>query len=183
MKKILFVWILMFVLCGCEQTGPEYLISSMGFDYSNGQYEVCFEAVVINSENTDQTVKLLKGRGDSVENAVKEIKKQCTQPLLLSHCGVIAINQNMRDIHFKKVCDFCYQEEQITLSAFFIKSENPQKLLSTKPLSSVSAGYDIMGLLKQNKHYKNRFFEVINSNYKTVLPTVNRKDGGLCFES
>ncbi len=183
MKKILFAIFLMFLLCGCEKKGPEYLISSMGFDYNNGQYEVCFEAIVINSENTEQTVKVFKGRGSSIESAVGEIRKQCTQPLLLSHCGVIAVGEDISKARFKEVCNFCYNEEEITLSAFFVKSENPQKLLSTKPLSSACAGYDIMGLLKQNKHYKNRFFEVINSGYKAVLPRVNQKDGGLCFES
>ncbi|MBR6533031.1 MAG: hypothetical protein IKT44_01205 [Clostridia bacterium] len=182
MKKISIIIVLLLFLCGCDKTQPEYLISSMGFDYSGGKYIACFEAVVINSENTDQTVKLLKGEGSSIKEAVSVIKKKCTQPLLMSHCGVIAVSENMPPQYFKEVCDFCYNKEEITLSAFFIKTSNPQELLSIKPLSSVCVGYDIMGLIKQNPHFENRFFEVINSGYKARLPKITQKDGGLYFE-
>ncbi len=183
MKKLLFVLVSICLLCGCENNQPQYLISSMGFDYSKGEYQVCYEAIVINSENTDQTLKLIEGRGDSVKEAVDEIKKQSTQSLLLSHCGVVAIDEQMPNIQFGEVCEFCYGQEELTLSAFFVRSENVKKLLSTKPVSSACAGYDIMGLLKQNKQFKNRFFEVINLGYDSVLPTVNQKDGGLYFEN
>ncbi len=182
MKKLGLIIVLLLFLCGCDRTQPEYLISSMGFDYNGGKYTACFEAVVINSENTKQTVKLLKGEGSSIKEAVKKIEKQCTQPLLMSHCGVIAVSENMPLKQFKNVCDFCYNKEEITLSAFFIKTANPQKLLSIKPLSSACVGYDIMGLIKQNPHFKNRFFEVINSDCKAKLPKITQKDGGLYFE-
>lgn len=182
MKRLSLIIILLLFLCGCNKTQPEYLVSSMGFDYSGGKYTACFEAVVVNSENTDQTVKLLKGEGSDIKKAVAEIEKQCTQPLLMSHCGVIAVSENMPLKQFKKVCDFCYQKEEITLSAFFIKTANPQELLSIKPISSACVGYDIMGLIKQNTHFENRFFEVINSGYKAKLPKITQKDGGLYFE-
>ena len=61
-------------------------------------------------------------------------------------------SQNM----FKEICDYCYSEEQITLSAYFINTPNVEKLLSVKPISSACVGYDIMGLLEQNKTYKNQ---------------------------
>ena len=182
MKRLIFIVILLLLLCGCDNTQPEYLVSSMGFDYNGGKYTVCFESVVVNSENTNQTVKLLKGEGSSIEKAVSVIKKQCTQPLLMSHCGVIAVSENMPLKQFKNVCDFCYKRDEITLSAFFIKTDNPQELLSVKPLSSACVGYDIMGLLKQNSNFKNRFFEVVNSGYKARLPKITEKDGGLYFE-
>lgn len=182
MKKAIIVLCFLLFLCGCEKNEPEYLVCAMGFDYANGKYMVCFETVVMNSENTKQELKLFEAVASSPQKAAEKINKQCTQPLLLSHCGVIAVSDDMPFEQFLKVCDFCYGKEEITLSAFFVKSNSPKALLSVKPLSSVSVGYDIMGLLKQNKHYKNRFFEVIKSDYKTALPLVNQKNGGLYFE-
>lgn len=183
MKKLLLVFALLFCLCGCQKTGPEYLVSSIGFDRVNGQYNVCFEAIIINTENTEQTVKLLKGTGSTIEAAVKQIEKQCTQPLLLSHCGVIAIGEGVTDYGLRKIGDYCFSQDQITLSAYFVRCNNAEKLLSVKPLSSACAGYDIMSLIKENNHRKNRFFEVISAEYEIPLPHISLKNGGLTFVS
>ncbi len=182
MKKILLAIVLMLLLCGCDKTGPEYLVSSMGFDFSDGLYNVCFEAVVINSESSGQTIKLLKGKGVTIGEAVSDIYRQCTQPLMLSHCGVLAIGESVDNIRLREIGDYCYNQDQLTLSAFFVKTENAEKILSVKPLSSVCAGYDIMGLIQQNKQYNNRFFELINSSYRAKLPKIILQNGGLIFE-
>lgn len=181
MKKAVIAVLLMLFLCGCGGEQSEYLVSSMGFDYKNDLYQVYFETVVVNTENKNQILKVLSGRGETIEKATQMIKKQCTRPLLFSHCGVIITNSNMPREKFLEVCDFCYKTEEITLSAYFIKAENPKEIFAIKPISSVSVGYDIMGILKQNKNYKNRFFEIINSNYKTKLPTISKREGGLYF--
>lgn len=183
MKRIIFVVFVLLLLCGCNNGRSEYLVSAMGFDYNEGEYEVCFEAIIVNSENTDQTLKLFKGSGETLEKAIKKIEKQCTRPLLFSHCGVIVVGEKIPKLKFLEVCDYCYAEEEITLSAFFIKTESPETLLSIKPTSSACVGYDIMGLLKQNKVFENRFFEIIKSDYTAQLPKISKVQGGLYFES
>lgn len=181
MKKAVLVIALMFLLCGCEKTGPEYLISSIGFDNINGKYNVLFEAVIINSENAQLTLKLLKGEGDTVDEAVSQIKKSITQPLLLSHCGVIIIGENINYAEFDNIKEYCYNSDPITLSAYFVKTKNAKKLLSSKPVSSVCVGYDIMGLIKQNKGIKSRFFEILSGGTSAKLPLISVKDGGLYY--
>ena len=151
-------------------------------NYSNNKYNVYFEAVVVNNETTDQTLKLFTGSGETIEKAVDLIQKQCARPLLFSHCGVIVVDKKMPQKNFLEVCDFCYKEEEITLSAYYVTANNPKEILSAKPLSSVSVGYDIMGILKQNSSFENRFFEIIKSNYKTSLPIITKGKEGLCFE-
>jgi hypothetical protein len=182
MKKVFLVVLLLALMCGCDKTKPEYLVSAMGFDSDGGGYSVCFESIVINTENNEQKLLLLKGKGETIKTAVDEIYRQCTQPVLLSHCGVIAVGEGINKNRFKEICEFCYDKEQITLSAFFVKTKNAENLLSFKPISSTCAGYDIMGLIKQNKGYKNRFFEIINSNFKAELPLISLTDGGIIFE-
>lgn len=181
MKKAVIVVLFMLFLCGCGGEQSEYLVSSMGFEHSDNSYNVYFEAVVVNNETTTQSLKLFEAEGDTIDQAVGKIKKQCARPLLFSHCGVIIIDNKMPYKNFLEVCDFCYREEEITLSAYFIKANNPKEILMVKPLSSVSVGYDIMGILKQNSNCKNRFFEIINSKYETGLPTISKREGGLYF--
>ena len=181
MKKIVFCGLLLLLLCGCKKTGPEYLVSGMGFDKTSDGYRVCCEAVIINSEDTQQTVRLLKGEGATLDAAMWQIEKQCTQPLLFSHCAVLAVDEDMAKEHLRMVGDFCHSREEITLSAFFVKTPNAEKLLSVKPISSACAGYDIMGLLRENRRFDNRFFEVISSDYKANIPKVGIKNGGFEF--
>lgn len=181
MKKCILAVILLLFLCGCQKYKPEYLVSSIGIDKKENNYKVLFETVIINTENTSQILRVLQGEGESIDKAVNQIKKQCTQPLLLSHCGVIMVGENVTDTDLFKICEYALKEE-ITLSAYFIRTKNTQKLLNQKPLSSVCVGYDIMGLIKQNKPYKNRFFELINSKFKAELPQISLKEGGLYFE-
>ena len=183
MKRIFWIFIALFLLCGCEKAGPEYLVSSIGFEGDGKEYNVYFETVIINSENTNQTLKVLNGSGETIEKAVSVIERQCTQPLLLSHCGVIVIGDGITQKQFSSIKDYCYDKEPITLSAYFIRSENAQKLLSAKPVSSICVGYDIMGLIKQNKPYKNRFFEVLSLENIGVLPKIELREEGLYFES
>lgn len=182
MKKFFLVVVLLLLLCGCQKTKPEYLVSSIGFDKKQNNYTVFFETVIINTENTSQSLKVLKGEGESLEKAVAQIKRQCTQPLLLSHSGVIAVGEGLNRDDLKQICEYALKEE-ITLSAFFIKTKSAQKLLEVKPVSSACVGYDIMGLIKQNKPYKNRFFELINADFKATLPEIALKEGGLYFET
>ncbi len=179
MKKILLSLLLVLLLCGCEKRGPEYLVSSIGFDKQSDKYKVCFESVIINSEDTKQTVKLLKGEGETLKSAINQIKKQCTQPLLLSHCGVLVIGNSISGNELSDIANYCVEHKEITLSSFIIKTENAEKLLSVKPVSSLTVGFDIMGLLEQNKRYKNRLFELVNRGYNTTLPSLSINDGGL----
>ncbi len=179
MKRFFLSLLLVLFLCGCEKRGPEYLVSSIGFDKQNDNYKVCFESVIINSEDTKQTVKLLKGEGNTLKGAINQIKKQCTQPLLLSHCGVLVMGENISQNELSDIARFCVKNEEITLSSFLIKTENAEKLLSVKPVSSLTVGFDIMGLLEQNKNYKNRLFEFVNKGYNTTLPSLSINNGGL----
>lgn len=181
MKKIVLVITFLLFLCGCEKTGPEYLVSSMGFDKVNGKYDICFETVIINSENQDQTLKLLSGKGESIDKAVKQIKNSCTQPLLLSHCGVIVIGENIGEKQFEDIKNYCYDTDPITLSAYFVKTKNAKEVLSAKPVSSACVGYDILGLIKQNNATKSRFFEILNNGKDVQLPMISVKEKGVCF--
>jgi len=188
MKKIFICLLLLLFLGGCQKAKPEYLISSIGIDTKNDKFNVCFEAVIINSENPEQKLMLLKGSGDTIEQAVAQINRQCTQPLLLSHCAVIVTGETITEKQLNEILEYCYQRDEITLSAFFITTKNAEKLLSQEPVSSVCVGYDIMGLIEQysklkNKNFKNRFFEVMTLKEQTVLPKITLKEKGYYLEN
>jgi len=185
MKKILLVLPLLLLLCSCQKAQPEYLISSIGFDNKDGQINTCFEAVVINSETKDQRVLLIEGKAKTVEEGIKKIKRQCTQKFLLSHCGVLIIGDTVTKEQLDNVYEYCFNERDITLSAYFVRTENAKKLLSQKPVSTIAVGYDIFGLIKQysqSKRIKNRYFEIMAQDKNVALPKITLKKEGYYLE-
>lgn len=188
MKKCVFAVFLLLLLCGCQKTKPEYIISSIGFDSKNGNFETCFEAIVLNSEKDEQELKILSGSGKTVEQSISKIKRQCTQPLLLSHCAAVAVGESVSEKQLNQIYDYCYNQREITLSAVFVKTENAKKLLSRKPVSTVCVGYDVLGLLEQYSefkkvNFKNRYFEIMALRADVVLPKIALTKEGYYFEN
>ena len=187
MKKILLIFILLISLCGCKQTGAEYIISSMGFDNSDGLLNICFEAIVINSETTESQIKLLEGKGETVKDGIKQIKKSATQKLLLSHCGVLVMGENLTQSQIDGIYEFCFDERDITLSARVVTTKNAKQLLQSKPVSSIAVGYDILGLIEQyskkDKQIKNRYFEIMALERRVSLPKITPTKEGYYLEN
>lgn len=187
MKKILLIFTLLISLCGCKQTGAEYIISSMGFDNSDGLLNTCFEAIVINSETTESQIKLLEGKGKTVTDGIKQIKKSATQKLLLSHCGVLVMGEDLTESQINEIYEFCFDERDITLSARVVTTKNAKQLLQTKPVSSIAVGYDILGLIEQyskkDKQIKNRYFEIMALERRVALPKIMPTKEGYYLEN
>ncbi len=188
MKKCFLALLALIMLCGCQRTKSDYLVSSMGFDYKNGQFYTCFEAVISNSETDEQSVKLIKGKGETIEKSVEEIKKQCTQKLLLSHCGAVIVGESVPQKQLEQIYEYCFNNADITLSTLCVETENAEKLLSQKPISTIAVGYDILNLTEQiseskNEKIKTRYFEIMAQNKKTNLPKIKLTKEGYYFES
>ncbi|MFQ8951734.1 MAG: hypothetical protein ACLR56_01115 [Oscillospiraceae bacterium] len=50
---------------------------------------------------------------------------------------------------FSQICDYCFYENRITLSAYMISAKSPELLLGGKPESSAATGYDIMNMIER----------------------------------
>ena len=71
----------------------------------------------------------------------------------------------MDEKRFSEICDYCFSENRITLSAYMISTPDPEGLLSGEPESSAAVGYDIMSIIEQQNiangaAANSRFFEV-----------------------
>ncbi len=185
MKKIIIPFLCALLLCGCGEKTQEYLVTAIGVDYSKGIYTVSFESLVINTEEENQQLVVLTGQGRTFKKAITEIEKQITQPLQLSHCGVVAVGKGISLEKLKGIMRYCKGNDDITLSIRFLETENANLLLSQKPISSVSVGYDLMSMLEtakteQNKALKNRLFEIYKQ-LSPVLPIIKTNEKGYYF--
>lgn len=182
-KKLCLILITVFIsalFCGCDSmwttsNSHKYLISALGFDIDR-EIKITAEAVAVNSEDSEGTKRLLiEGTGKTPEEALNSAKDKATHPFDLSHCGVIILSSQAKKQYFDQICDYLYDTDEITFSAYLVTALNSEKMLKAEPLSSIAVGYDIMSILqkeKKNKDYKNSLYQVVAVKEKGSKPTL-----------
>ncbi len=182
MRKLLILLLCPLLLCGCKQRPQEYLITAIGADYDGGLYTLYFEAVITNTEKEGQKREVLTATGRTLLETIEQIEKQATLPLLTSHCGVVAVGKGITRTKLLGIMRYCKENRDIPLSVQFIKTDSPEKLLKTEPLSSISVGYDLVSMMRKNDEtLKNRLFEIYKSQ-SPILPKITLTEKGYYFE-
>ncbi|MBO5211851.1 MAG: hypothetical protein J6B80_07990 [Clostridia bacterium] len=182
MKKLFILLLLPLFFCSCRQKPQEYLITAIGADYDGGLYTLYFEAVIANTEEEGQKREIITAKGRTLLETVENIEKQATLPLLTSHCGVVAVGKGITRTKLLGIMRYCKENRDIPLSIQFIKTDNPEKLLKTEPISSISVGYDLVSIMqKSNKKLSNRLFEIYKSQ-SPVLPKLTLTEKGYYFD-
>ena len=176
MKKrlcLLCAFCLCVTLCGCADIGGiaqddrKFIVSAIGFDKDGEDIKTSVELIVINAENYDSAAetRVISAAGRNIEETLDKIASSLTKPMLLNHCGIIAIGAGIDKDRFAEICDYAFYDERITLSAYMVTAQDCEKLLNGKPEASVAVGYDMMGIIEQESAqtgvaYNSRFFEV-----------------------
>ncbi len=179
MKRLISISFCLCLLCGCSNVrrivsqNGRYLVSAMGVDKSESGVLVSLEAIVVNSQDSEQDIKpqVFEGQGKNVETAFKQASLKTAKPFDLSHCAIIVLGQGLDTKNKEEIYDFCFNDREITVSVGFISTESANKLLNQKPVSDIAVGYEIATMLEtqysENKiSFKNRFFEIGNSALK-----------------
>lgn len=160
-------------LCGCGDIGGiaqddrKFMVSAIGFDKDGENIKTSLELIVINGENYDSAAetRVICASGKTIEKTLDQIASSLTKPMLLNHCGIIAIGAGIDKDRFAEICDYAFYDERITLSAYMVTADDCETLLDGKPEASVAVGYDMMGIIEQESSqsgvaYNSRFFEV-----------------------
>lgn len=182
MKKILGLILcicLVFALCGCSaretisSDKQEYIVASLGFDKRDGKYAMFMESIVVNTEdmNADKQNIILEGIGESIEEAYSQIISKITQPLSLGHNAVTVIGRSVDAEMFKEILNYCSENKELNIGSMLIFTESAEKLLASKPISSVAVGYDLMSMLEVSEEetgqsIENRLYEVRSKTQK-----------------
>ncbi len=186
MRKFLcftIVFSVLFSLCGCASAKPitskteQYTVASLGFERENDKLRLFVEAIVVGTEGTSKAEpRLISGEGENIEKAFSSVSKKISQPLLLSHCAVVVLGSSLKSQDYAKIFDYCLKKRDITISAFAVITDNAETLLNMSPVSSVAVGYDIVGMIEQQKeNFKNRIYEIEAEKYKgksALIPVI-----------
>ena len=193
MKKVIASVLILFLLCGCKGKrsviweNGRFLVATIGVDIKSGEVLVSCEAVVVNSEDTEQPPKTVvyEGKGKEFLSAMKRVSQKSPKPLDYSHCALILFGESLSENVKNEVFDYCLNNSEITVSVGFAQTKNANKLLKLEPVSDIAIGYEMAVMLEtqynQNKRaFNNRFFEIENARRKgqsiKLLPEFTVKD-------
>lgn len=185
-------------LTACRGTGENikndrrFMVSALGFETDGFLIKVTSELIIINSEDPEPPpqAKTFSAKSSTVTGALEDISARLSRPMLLEHCGIIAIGDRMNEKRFSEICDYCFAENRITLSAYMISVPDPEELLSGEPESSAAVGYDIMNIIEQQSaangiNTNSRFFEVESARESGkstfFLPRFEKTESGAVF--
>ncbi len=169
-----------------------FMVSALGFETDGFLIKVTSELIIINSEDPEISpqAKSFSAKSSTVTGALEDISARLSRPMLLEHCGIIAIGDRMNEKRFSEICDYCFAENRITLSAYMISVPDPEELLSGEPESSAAVGYDIMNIIEQQNaangiNTNSRFFEVESARESGkstfFLPRFEKTESGAVF--
>lgn len=179
---ILFCAVLTFLaLSGCSakeaiaSDKQEYIVSSIGFDNSNGNIKMIIEAIVVNTDDLkeEKESRIIASEGENPDEAYSNIISKITQPLSLGHNAVTVIGESVTPEQLDLIFEFLKETSQINIATMLIFSESAEELLSVKAISSVAVGYDIMSMIevseeKRGTVFKNRLYEAVALNNKPM---------------
>lgn len=179
MKRLILTAVCLCLLCGCSNArrivsqNGRYLVSAIGVDKAENGVLISLEAIVINSQDSEQEIKpqVFEADGDNIESAFKAATEKTAKPFDLSHCAIIVLGQDLNSKNQKDIYDFCFRNLELTVSVGFVSAESANTLLKQKPISDITVGYEIVTMLEtqysENKiAFKNRFFEIGNAYLK-----------------
>lgn len=199
--SLLLSLLLIVSLCGCSakeaiaSDKQEYIVASLGFDVKNEEIKMSIEAIVVNSDKLtseeENENELIYAEGENIGEAFTKIVSQITQPLMFSHCAVVAVGSEITQNRLEEIFSFCTEKAKINLAAMFVYTKNAESLLSCKPRSSVAVGYDIMSMVEvvgeqRGLNFQNRFYEVENAQQKPMrtmyFPNMRVEDNEFSLE-
>ncbi len=170
MKRRLFIIIiLLLTLCGCSdyaESNSQYMVSAIGFDSDGKNITVSAQTVIIGNNGEDsQETKVFTATGETPAQAVFNISGHLSKSLLFDHCGIVAIGKGISREMLGEIFDYSNDEKNLNLGVYFVCTDEAQELLKADPVSAVTSGYDIMGIIEQNSDetgilYQNRFYEI-----------------------
>ena len=188
MIKKIIVFILLLFLTGCynyNELNDLAIVVAMGIDKVDSEYVISLEVVNTqkSSEEKNSKFTIYQAKGDTIEQAVKNISYVCPKKIYLSHLEVIIYGENIAKLGIKNSLDYLARNIEIRGDTIMLIAKNSRALdiLETKtPIDAINAR-NIASLIKTShstlgKSVYITFDDVLstflNNNKEIIIPSI-----------
>ena len=134
---LLGLWLVPNVIGLPEQSRTESIVTAIGIDKNNDEYEVSLQYIVPSTSGGSEGLKTTSQKGKSVGEAIEHIKLEHGKLSGFAHCRFLAFNDGACEENFVEVLDYLLRRKTNTNNIILINT--PQ---SAKDLLSVSNNLD-----------------------------------------
>lgn len=153
MKKTVLIIIIisLFLLCGCtgyREINRGYLATAIGFAQKDGKFNVIIETISsFDILDAPSERLLLSGEGNTLEDAVGNIKSQLVKHVYFEQLGTVVLQENFNEAQQEQIIDFLKNTYNVSYGVYLVKTADVTALFETQTHNGV-LGYDIIGLIK-----------------------------------
>ena len=134
---LLAFWLVPQTIGLSEQSQTESIVTAIGIDKQQDEYEVSLQYIIPNSSNGPEGLKIVTEKGESVGNAIEKIKLQLGKLSGFAHCKFLAFNDKACEENFTSLLDFLIRRKTNTNNIILINTPD-----SAKDLLSMSSKLD-----------------------------------------
>jgi len=194
MIKKIFLISIIFLLTGCYDQKELNTIAIMtATEINKIDDEFIINVQVVNPQSSDKTVNIqvpfiiYTGKGKTIHEAYREIKRQSSRFLYPNHMQILIINEKLAKENINQIIDFFLRVPDIRTEFNVLIGKNENILNITTPIDDVS-GTSILETMKTNNKYLGvtnfvTFNDLanmnLNKNLQIIIPsieTVNYKE-------
>ena len=151
---LLALWLVPQTIGLSEQSQTESIVTAIGIDKNNNEYEVSLQYIIPNTSNGSEGLKIVSEKGESVGSAIEKIKLQLGKLSGFAHCKFLAFNDSACEENFTSLLDFFIRRKTNTNNIILINTPD-----SAKDLLSMSSKLDSELYSFLNNNYSNNELE------------------------
>ena len=191
MIKKISILLLLFLLTGCydqKELNTIAIMTATEINKTDNEYIV--NSQVINPQSSDKTVNvqapfiIYEGKGKTIHEAYRQIKRQSSRYLYPNHMEILIINENLAKEDISQIIDFFLRIPDVRTEFYVLIGKNDNILNITTPIDDVSAT-SIVDTMETNNKYLgvtnfitfNEFANMeLNNNLEIILPSIEAID-------
>ena len=187
MIKKIFLITIIFLLTGCyDQKELNNIAIMTATEINKTDDEFIINVQVVNPQSSDKTVNIqvpfvmYTGKGKTIHEAYREIKRQSSRFLYPNHMQILIINENLAKENINQIIDFFLRVPDIRTEFNVLIGKNENILNITTPIDDVS-GTSILETMKTNNKYLGvtnfvTFNDLanmnLNKNLQIIIPSI-----------
>ena len=176
MKKLLFLITFILLLTGCtdyKELTDLAIISSVGIDYKDNNYNLIIQVLDSKEEKKNPTVILYKSSGKTINEAFRNILLECPKKLYSGHIQTFIVKDNLLKNGSSNFIDFILRNSEIEKDFNILLTEDDiDKIMDIIPPLETIPAKDVSNTIKLSSIYEGRINNVHFDDFLSNLYSV-----------
>ena len=188
--KIIFIFLFMFILSGCNNSYQSLndlsIVSSILIDKSDDKYITYIELYKEqkNDNKSDKLSYFIKGTGDNIQDAINNASNSISKNLYLVHTNAVIISDNVAKNDINEIFNYLESKVEMNSNYYLLISNNIDNLIESKDEDNNILGEKISNTLKYssnsgtmvNYDFMEKLKNYISKNRDIYLSNIELKD-------